>query len=175
MSYYDDMEKWDAVGADYDLIACLTYNPQGSFGADDIEKVVAVVEGENDGADWHWILLLNAGFRPPHPGVIQGEGDMPMIGTGKSLSAPEIGGANRKRTYVYLVGGCDYTGWDCQSSATHKFATSPEEAAEHAKPEGDSWRAEEYQIAYDSLVRQIADGKHQTWREKMDNEFGLKD
>jgi hypothetical protein len=63
----------------------------------DIEKVLAVVEGESDGADWHWILKLKAPVN--------------------------------KMRYVYLVGGCDYTGWDCQSWATHKFAKTPLQAA----------------------------------------------
>src|SRR6185503_6561645 len=71
-----DIQRKYKKGIDYDLEGCLEYNPQ-SFIVDDIKKVLAVIEGENDGSDWHWVLLLND---------------------------------NR---YIYLRGGCDYTGWDC--------------------------------------------------------------
>ena len=60
----------------YDIRACLEYNPQKGFDVEDIDKVLAVVEGERDGKDWHWIFSLH------------------------------------DKRYVYLVGGCDYTGWD---------------------------------------------------------------
>lgn len=66
--------------------------------------------------------------------------------------------------YVFLQGGCDYTGWDCQSWADHEFAGSPAEAAKHA---------EEDQGVYSSLMGQLETRKSQTWREKKDAEFGL--
>lgn len=137
MSYYDNPEKYEAIGADYDLVACLQYNPQDTFNIDDVAKVLAVVEGENDGADWHWILRLND---------------------------------NR---FVYLSGGCDYTGWDCQSSASHDFVLTPEDAlllvegCEYCSP---STTKEEIAA---SLSKQLAEGKEKTWREKKDDEFGL--
>ena len=46
----------------------------------DIEDVLLEITGENDGADWHWIVETTFGC-------------------------------------AYIHGGCDYTGWDCQSSA----------------------------------------------------------
>lgn len=82
----------DGIGLDGDLQSCLQYNPQG-FALRDIEKVLAVYEGENDGEDWSWILKLKDG------------------------------------RIALLVGGCDYTGWDCQSSADTSFHASPEGAA----------------------------------------------
>lgn len=51
MSYYDDMEGYKARGMDCDLVACLEYNPQ-RFGQQDIQQVLAVIEGENDGVEW---------------------------------------------------------------------------------------------------------------------------
>lgn len=70
-------------GLDYDLQACLEYNPQAGYTVEEIAKVCAVIEGERDEASWHWILLLN---------------DAP----GRDVSG----------RYVYLTGSCDYTGWD---------------------------------------------------------------
>ncbi len=46
---------------DYDLSACLKYNPQ-NFSENDIQEVLAVVEGEHDGANWHWVLQLKTGY-----------------------------------------------------------------------------------------------------------------
>ena len=48
-------------GIDYDLSACLEYNCQPGFTEADIERVLAVVEGEPDGDSWHWILRLSDG------------------------------------------------------------------------------------------------------------------
>lgn len=72
---YND-PSYDRRKIDGDLIGCLNYNSQEGFDLPDIAEVLAVVEGEHDGASWHWILKLNNG------------------------------------TFAYLVGGCDYTGWD---------------------------------------------------------------
>lgn len=55
------MEYWEYEGQrgiDYDLAACLNYNPQDTFGIDDIAEVLAVVEGENEVDDWRWVLRL---------------------------------------------------------------------------------------------------------------------
>lgn len=46
---------------DYDLRACLEYNPQSEFNVDNIKDVLAVWEGENDRDAWRWILKLNDG------------------------------------------------------------------------------------------------------------------
>ncbi len=45
---------------DYDLRACLEYNPQ-TFGVDEIQKIHAVWEGENDSDSWRWVLQLKDG------------------------------------------------------------------------------------------------------------------
>lgn len=46
---------------DYDLEACLIHNPQPGFTADDIDAVLAVWEGQNDGDAWRWVLALKGG------------------------------------------------------------------------------------------------------------------
>lgn len=38
--------------------------------------------------------------------------------------------------WAYVVGGCDYTGWDCQSSAEAHFGDTRDEAIEQA---GEVW------------------------------------
>jgi hypothetical protein len=79
-------------GIDWDLHYCLENNPQPGFKLKDVEKVLAVIEGEHDGPAWHWILELTNG------------------------------------KFAYLIGWCDYTGWDCQSGAESVLEDSAEEA-----------------------------------------------
>jgi len=58
MNYYDlrdDQRK--AMNLDSDLGAALEYNPQ-PFNLLDIERVLAVVDGEHDESAWHWIIKL---------------------------------------------------------------------------------------------------------------------
>lgn len=159
MNYYDmAQEERERSGIDYDLYACLEYNPQGAFTVKDIDRVLAVFEGKNDEEDWRWVLLLKDG------------------------------------RYVFLQGGCDYTGWDCQSWASHTFAETPEEAA-HKALGGEVPVSEENHPAnaglghmlgllkgdymdkaheaYASLMTQIANGKNTTWREQQDKTEGL--
>lgn len=138
MNYYDMTDEQKAeTGIDYDLCACLEYNQQ-SFTAEDVTKVLAVHEGENDGDDWRWVLRLNDG------------------------------------RFVFLQGGCDYTGWDCQSWATSQFADAPEGTAQLAtKNLNDYPYADNAQSVYDSLMSQLQEGKAETWREKTDKEMGL--
>ena len=85
MSYYSMTDEQHAAikarGIDYDLMACLEYNPQ-PFTVGDIKRVVAVWEGENDVDDWRWVLRIR----------------------GKV--------AKERGKFVFLQGGCDYTGWD---------------------------------------------------------------
>ena len=152
MNYYDMTAE---TGIDYDLYSCLKYHPQ-PFTLDEIKKVLAVHEGENDGDDWRWVLSLKDG------------------------------------RFAFLQGGCDYTGWDCQSWATSQFADTPENAARFALgdfPLGDSspanaglghmldmiggTYADNFQAVYASLMSQLQSGKSETWREKTDREMGL--
>jgi hypothetical protein len=142
---------------DYDLCACLEYNVQPGFNADDIEKVLAVWEGQNDGDDWRWVLQLKDG------------------------------------RFVFLQGGCDYTGWDCQSWATSVFAETPEDAAKFALGDFETVEgqfptnaglghmlnilsgsyANNFNEVYQSLLVQLTEGKTKTWREQKDEEFGI--
>ena len=120
------------TGIDCDLKWCLDYNPQ-DFTVDDIETVLAVWEGQNDGDDWRWIIRHKDG------------------------------------RYIYQRGGCDYTGWDCQSWATSVYAETPEAAA--MKELEDTMA--NVQAVYADLLRQFNEGKRRTWCEEMDDEFGL--
>ena len=91
-TYYDmDKDLVKEIGIDYSLSACIEYN---SIGLDlpDFKKVLAVWEGENDGDDWRWVIKLTKEAKA-------------KFGYG----------------FVFIQGGCDYTGWDCQSWATKQF------------------------------------------------------
>lgn len=134
MNYYNLTDEQAArMNVDYDFCACLEYNPQ-PFNLFDVDRVLAVVEGERVLKDWHWVVLLRDG------------------------------------RFVYLQGGCDYTGWDCQSSADCEFYDSGEQAAK-----GSVGRSQENTPETQaSLLSQIESGKQETWRESKDKEFGLR-
>lgn len=147
MGYYDNSEEYDKRGIDYDLAACLDYNGQSYFNVDDIERVLAVIEGERDGAAWHWILELKK--------------------TAANYS---------KGPYVYLVGWCDYTGWDCQSGASSDLFYTAQKACEAAGSQRDEW------IPFNStkeelfpvLLKQVEENKKtQTWRQIKDDELKI--
>ena len=143
-SFWDAPEKFERMGVDYDLDACLQYNPQ-PFTIHDIEKVLAVWEGENDGDDWRWVIQLKS--------HLQVEGQ-----TGK---------------YVYLQGGCDYTGWDCQSWATCSVFSSKTRAARSVNLS--SWGDDIQHLVTISLLEQLKSEKAQTWKERKRKELGLDD
>lgn len=60
MSFYQDIEDYEQRGIDTELYYCLQYNPQ-DFSLEDIDRVVAVSEGEGDGDPWQWVILLKDG------------------------------------------------------------------------------------------------------------------
>lgn len=156
MSHYADKKKYDAKEIDYDLEACLKYNPQEGYGVDNIMRVLAVVEGERDGADWHWVFELE----------------------------------NEK--LCYLRGGCDFTGWDCQSWASSVFIVTLDElvtvindgllpvSKEHQPMNAGlghilnllsgTYKYNDKEVLT-SLLRQLVNVKNSTWREDMDKEF----
>lgn len=91
----DDYEMYikasKSVGSD--LAAAVNYNMCEVTLSDLAGASVALtLEGENDGADWHWLVELADG------------------------------------RWAYINGGCDYTGWDCQSSCDAHIADSRAEA-----------------------------------------------
>lgn len=135
MGYYDDKVNYEARGIDYDLDACLEYNPQDGFAVTDIARVLAVWEGENDGDDWRWILLLNDG------------------------------------RYAFLQGGCDYTGWDCQSGADSAIVPTIADALAEAKKAYQ--HADNQAEVHAALARQLLGQKDQTWHERTGKELGL--
>lgn len=61
MTDYWEVSKEQREKFDYDLIACLCYNPQTGFELLDIDSVLAVVDGERDERPWFWILKLKDG------------------------------------------------------------------------------------------------------------------
>lgn len=93
--------------------------------------------------------------------------------------------------FVFLQGGCDYTGWDCQSWASHVVTDDAESAAQKALgkvPVSDQNHPANAGIGhmlnilsgtynvgngdvYAALMNQLRDGKNQTWRERMDDEL----
>jgi hypothetical protein len=149
----EELSELSQRGIDWDLQSCLAYNGQ-EYAVTDIEKVLAVHTGQNDGDDWRWVMLLKDG------------------------------------RYVFLMGGCDYTGWDCQSWATSAFADTPEDAARHAlgdiKLTGTSptdagmghmlsifsgTYTDNWNSVYEELMAQLRAGKDQTWREQTDKDM----
>lgn len=139
MNFYElTDEQATAMNVDYDFCACLEYNPQ-PFNLMDVARVLAVIEGENDREDWHWVVRL------------------------------------RDRRFVYLRGGCDYTGWDCRSWADSVFL-GPDKRVQQAVNElSPDWNDEDTGKITVDLLRQLKTQKDQTWREQKDKEFGIRD
>lgn len=54
--YYEERWKHAERIGDYDLGLCLEENPQDGFDLSDIKTLHAVVTGENDGDNWHWLV-----------------------------------------------------------------------------------------------------------------------
>lgn len=86
---------------DSDLESAVEFN-SGNVDLKQVDSVVAAVYGENDGADWYWVLKMKDG------------------------------------TYGLAVGGCDYSGWDCQSSLSFTGGFKTAEAAAESSVERDS-------------------------------------
>lgn len=159
----EQRKQIESIGVDWDLSACLEYNPQ-EFNILDIMKVLAVWEGENDEDDWRWIIEVK----------------------------PDCA-KNHKGKYVFLQGGCDYTGWDCQSWATSEFTKTKKQALELSKGTvklNDSSPMDaglghmlnmmsssysDFDVVYESMKNQLNSKKNTTWREETDKEFNLDD
>jgi hypothetical protein len=75
----------------HDLQSALQHNSNAVLSSQP-KRVLLQICGENDGADWHWIVELTEGG------------------------------------FAYIHGGCDYTGWDCQSNCDAHEAPTFEEA-----------------------------------------------
>lgn len=98
----DYWTETDRLG--YDLAAAFEYNT-APFPSTDIEEVLAVVEGYNDGDEWNWVVRLNEEEGVPEPSTLR---------------------------YAFISGWCDYTGWDCQSGVEVVMTHSPFIAAAFA-------------------------------------------
>lgn len=95
--------------------------------------------------------------------------------------------------FAFIQGGCDYTGWDCQSWASSAIVDTPQEAAKLATGEdlpvgtltepigfghmlamiSGSYTANNA-VVHLALLEQIEGGKNKTWREAKDEELGVK-
>jgi hypothetical protein len=95
---------------DGELQICLAYNPQ-KFAFEDIDVQLAVVPGEADGPDWHWIVRLTDG------------------------------------SFALIEGGCDYTGWDCQSDAESTVSVLLDNVVNAAHNDGDGINVREQLVA----------------------------
>lgn len=71
--------------------------------------------------------------------------------------------------FAYLEGGCDYTGWDCQSSLDSTILNTPTDGIELVE-------RDEKDLELDiqtSLAIQLSKGKNVTWRESAGKDLGL--
>ena len=66
--------------------------------------------------------------------------------------------------FVYLIGGCDYSGWDCRSWATKYVGDSPYAAILACQEQVQST---DYENTQQQLLAQLADGLVRTTREKI--------
>lgn len=141
MDYYDLTDEQKAeTGIDYDFGACLQYNPQ-PFIIENVKKVLAIIEGDNDGPDWHWVVAL------------RGEGNV----------------------FVYMRGGCDYTGWDCQSWAETVYLSPTFGLLDGIKKLSNNYDSLNPLAIYQALQAQLlTQQKKKTWREENDKIFKIK-
>lgn len=130
MGYYnmsdEEQEALARKGVDYDLVAAFEYNDH-DWPLDEIEQVLAVWEGENDGDNWRWVVKRSNG------------------------------------EFWFIDGGCDYTGWDCQSWLSMVQMGSLDDLVQF----------EDNETVVANLADQLEQGKHVTWTEQKREELGL--
>lgn len=144
MNYYEKQDKYEARGIDPDLGSCLQYNPQ-TFNLDDIDQVLAVVPGENDQRDWHWVLRLKDG------GVLQLTGGCDYTGWDCSSWVTVTAATDpRDACMKVLIPVKKYPG--IKYTVMQIIAQS--------------------RIYADLYVQVVTGDKRETWREVMDWEFG---
>lgn len=91
---------------DSDLKCAVEYS--GGLDLSSVKGVAACVYGENDEAEWYWVIALKDG------------------------------------THGLGVGGCDYTGWDCQSWFKFTPAKTALQAAKLAPVKEDGWTSKRH-------------------------------
>ena len=101
-------------GIDSDLKYAVDFN--GGLDLDKVAGVRAAVYGENDEADWYWVLKMKDG------------------------------------TWGLGQGGCDYTGWDCQSNFSFEPAPTVYTAIALA-PEKEEYRGRKIRQALNKQFR----------------------
>lgn len=73
--------------------------------------------------------------------------------------------------FVFLQGGCDYTGWDCQSSASSVIVDTIAAVIEESRKSDRFYENTPVIIAH--LANQLLGSKNKTWHEKTGEEMGL--
>ena len=73
--------------------------------------------------------------------------------------------------FVFLQGSCDYTGWDCRSSASSVIADTIATVIDEAR-KGDRFY-ENTPVIIAHLANQLLGSKNKTWHEKTGEEMGL--
>jgi hypothetical protein len=79
----------------------------------------------------------------------------------------------KNSTFGALQGGCDYTGWDCQSWASSEVYATPEETFAFFEKQQDFYHSEKGE-ALTSLRQQLVKGKSKTWHEQTGENLGAK-
>ena len=167
------------IGIDDDLEQAIIHNLD-SFNNFDLKrfmKVVAVVEGENEGPDWSWLIQV----RPDSnvTGYTRENGMVPWDRSVGRISAYE------DRFFIIVRGSCDYTGWDCQSwcRVVHEEWSTPLRMAAYELTDYDWFNDMNKDTSDNSnycsgedrflcMLDQIAIGqKADTWRDKMNREY----
>jgi hypothetical protein len=136
MDYWENREECERRGIDSDLSSCLEYNPQNGFELKDVNRVLAVFEGEHDTEHWRWILQL------------------------------------KDNTFVFMQGWCDYTGWDCQSSAISQVCPTIAECFVFARTNPFDYTPNTPEIIA-RLAKQVLSGKQDTSHQVIGKDLGL--
>lgn len=72
--------------------------------------------------------------------------------------------------YAFMSGGCDYTGWDCQSSCSVEYFPTIAEAVRHmitVETNTNRWEGKRVDVIKE-LIKQLTTGKAITWSESFD-------
>jgi hypothetical protein len=73
--------------------------------------------------------------------------------------------------FVFLQGSCDYTGWDCQSSAEIAIVDTIAEVLEQARNSKRFYKNTPVIVAH--LANQLLGSKNKTWHQRTGEEMGL--
>ena len=147
----------------YDLEACLEYNPQPGFDANDIAEVLAISEGERDGDDWRWVLRLK-GKRPGAQYVFVQGGSGYTGWDCQSWATSQTAKTAKDAAKFALGENLPLTGEGPQAAGLgHMLSLLTGHYGASNK------------AAYDTLMRQIATKKDPSVRDEIERALGLKE